>query len=185
MGDPRRLRKQYEKPPHPWMAARIAEEKELMKEFGLRRKKEIWKAESILRRFRAQAKKLIAARGEQEKKEGELLLRKLIRLGLLHEGAKVEDVLDLNVRDILNRRLQSVVFKKGLALSMKQARQFIVHKHIMVGDKKVNVPSYLVEKNEEDKICFAPDSPFSKEDHVEISKLKKTEQKVEEVKQEG
>jgi len=183
MGHPRRLRKQYETPPHPWMAARIEEEKELMKEFGLRRKREIWKAESILRRFRAQAKRLIAAVGEQEKKEGELLLRKLVRLGLLDENAKIEDVLDLNVRDILNRRLQSIVFKKGLALSMKQARQFIVHKHIMVGDKKVNVPSYLVEKDEEDKITFAPDSPFSKEDHPEISKLRSKEEKTE-VKQE-
>ena len=167
MGDPRQQRKKYSTPEHPWRAKRLEQEKELSKEYGFRTKKEIWKMESILRNFKKQAKNLIALNTEQSKKEEKQLLNKLIKLNLVKENAKLEDVLGLDIKNILDRRLQTLVYKKGLAKSAKQARQFITHGHILVKDKKLDVPSYLVLANEEDKIKFSDTSKLANEEHPE------------------
>ncbi len=163
MGDPKRLRKKYDRPLKPWQKQRILEEVKLMKEFGLRRKKEIWIAASLLRKYRNTAKEIIRLRSMNDP-QAEVLQEELFRVlrnyGLLAEDAHIEDVLNLTVRDILNRRLQTLVYKKGLARTPKQARQLIVHKHIMVGDKVVAAPSYLVKVDEEDKIQFHPTSKY-------------------------
>ena len=164
MGDPKRLRKKYDRPLKPWQKQRILEEVKLMKEFGLRRKKEIWLAASLLRKYRSIAKEIIRLRSMNDPR-AEILEEELFRVlgqyGLLNENEKhVENVLNLTVRDILNRRLQTLVYKKGLARTPKQARQLIVHKHIMVGDKVVAAPSYLVKVEEEDKIQFHPNSKY-------------------------
>jgi len=163
MGDPKRLRKKYDRPLKPWQKQRILEEVKLMKEFGLRRKKEIWIAASLLRKYRSTAKEIIRLRSMNDP-QAEVLQEELFRVlrnyGLLAEDAHIEDVLNLTVRDILNRRLQTLVYKKGLARTPKQARQLIVHKHIMVGDKVVAAPSYLVKVDEEDKIQFHPNSKY-------------------------
>lgn len=179
MGDPRKQRSKFSGPSHPWNKARIDEEKELGREFGFRNKAEIWKMNSLLRNFRNQAKKIIALRTEQAEKEKELLLKKLKKLGILDEGATVESVLGLTLRDILERRLQSVVFRKGLARSMLQARQFIVHEHIKIGDKKITAPSYLVSVSEESMINYAGDSPLTNELHPERIQEEKVPKKPE------
>lgn len=145
----RRLRKKSKRPKRPWDAERIKEEKALMKKYGLRRKREIWKAEAILRSFRQRARELIATRDKQKEKA---LIGKLSRMGLLPEKAEVEDVLSLNIENILDRRLQTMVFKKGLAKTPLSARQMIVHGHVFVGEKKIFFPSYLVNVEEENKI---------------------------------
>ncbi|WP_457555394.1 30S ribosomal protein S4 [Candidatus Pyrohabitans sp.] len=160
MGDPRRIRKKYHTPSHPWQADRIQEEKELLKEYGLKNKREIWKALAILRGIRGQARELLGKRGEQAAWQEKQLMARLRRLNLLKEGATLDDVLSLTVRDILNRRLQTLVYKKGLAATMKQARQFIVHGHITVAGRKVTAPSYLVRADEEDAIGYAENSPI-------------------------
>ncbi len=160
MGDPRRIRKKYHTPSHPWQADRIQEEKELLKEYGLKNKREIWKALAILRGIRGQARELLGKRGEQAAWQEKQLMARLRRLNLLKEGATLDDVLSLTVRDILNRRLQTLVYKKGLAATMKQARQFIVHGHITVAGRKVTAPSYLVRADEEDAIGYAKNSPI-------------------------
>jgi len=177
MGHPSKPRKKYSGPTHPWQAERLERETILMKEYGLKNKKELWKMGSILRNFKKQAKSLISRRDEQSKTEKNLLLQKLYKLGLLETGAKIEDVLDLDIRNILNKRLQTLVFKKNLAHSISQARQFVVHEHIFVADKKVDVPSYIVKRNEEDKITFDPLSSFASLDHPERISLEKKETK--------
>ena len=182
MGDPRKQKKKYSKPGKIWDSERIESEKELMKEYGLRRKKEVWKAESFLRDLRKQAKSLTARKGEQADKEKEQLISRLVKLNLVKGGAKLEDVLGLDLKSILERRLQSIVFRGKLAKSMKQARQFVVHGHISIGDNKVNVPSYLVKSDEEKKIKFSANSNLSRDDHPERAKeaKKKEEEKKEE-----
>ena len=167
MGDPRKRRKKYSTPQHPWIRERIDKERGIMKSYGLKNKKEIWKAESLLKRFREQAKKLISDTSEQGKKEEKQLFDKLIRLGLVDKSVKVESVLDLELEDVLERRLQTLVFKKELAKSVDQARQFIVHGHINIGEGKMTVPSYLVGVEEEVLLSFNNKSDLSKVDHPE------------------
>ena len=139
-----RQHKRYKRPKKPFDKARIEEEKRLMKEYGLKNKREIWKAETNISRIRAQARKLIV---EPEKQEQ--FLNKLRKIGLIDEKAGLNEVLSLTKRDWLERRLQTIVFKKGLARTIKEARQLIVHRKIMINDKIVDVPSYVVKKDEE------------------------------------
>jgi len=167
MGDPRKQRKKYDTPGHPWQAERITREAILLKEYGLKNKKELWKMGSILQRFKAQTKEIIKKNDSQAEKEQQQMLNKLTKMGLVESGIKLENILDLNVEDLLQRRLQTLVFKKGLSKTMKQARQFIVHGHIFVGDKKVTVPSYIVLNSEEHNITFKATSALSNENHPE------------------
>jgi small subunit ribosomal protein S4 len=168
MGDPKRLRKRYDNPPHPWQKDRIKEEEELVKKFGLKNKREVWKAQTLLRKFRSQARLLVARErvGDvQANKEKEQLLNRLANLSILPETANLDDVLGLSVENILDRRLQTVVFNKGLANTPKQARQFIVHGHTSISGRKVTIPGYLVKKFEEDEIEYNPSSPIANDLH--------------------
>ncbi len=169
MGDPRFNRKTYDTPKHPWEAERIKEEWELKKKYGLKNKREIWKAKSLLRNFRAQARMLQAKLrygDEQAEKQQRQLFGKLTRLGILNEGNETLDaVLSLGVEDILRRRLQTIVYMKGLARTPKQARQFIVHGHISINGKRVTIPGYLVRKEEEPLIEYHKHSPLADDMH--------------------
>ncbi len=167
MGDPKKLRKKYSTPRHLWNADSIKEDKELIKEYGLRNKKEIWKVNSFLKKYKDLAKQLISIKTAQGEKEKAQMLDKLQRIGLIQAGAELDDVLDLNVRDVMERRLQSLVFRTGLARSMTQARQFITHRHIMVGDKKITFPSYIVSQEEEAQLGFDSTSALNDEEHPE------------------
>lgn len=151
MGHPKKQRKKYRRPKKPYDKARINIEKALMKEFGLKRKKEIWIAESILGNFKRRARELLAKADERKQQQ---LFDRLNRIGLKCE--KLDDVLDIKLEDILSRRLQTVVYKKGLANSIKQARQLITQKHVLIDDRKISKPSYLVSIAEEDKIDLNP-----------------------------
>jgi small subunit ribosomal protein S4 len=77
----------------------------------------------------------------------------------------LDDVLELDIESILSRRLQTLAYLKGLANTPKQARQLICHGHIAIGGRKVNVPSYLVSKDEEEEIGYFVDSPLNEELH--------------------
>ena len=167
MGDPRTLRRKFSGPGHPWQKARIEEEKSLKKEYGLKNKSEIWKQDSKLKNFAKQAKRLVALTGAQAEKEKKQLIERLARLGLIQPGATSEAVLSLTVRDILERRLQTMVFRKGLARSVSQARQYISHGHITVAGRKIKIPSYLVKTDEENAIAFVEKSALSNEEHPE------------------
>lgn len=170
MGAPKFQRKKYSKPAHPWQRERIEIEKELVKGFGLKNKKEIWKADSLLRKLKTQAKRLISEKTEQARKEEVLFRKKLAKYDLLPENFILEDVLSLQTKDILNLRLQTQVFKHSFSKTVKQARQFISHGHILINDKKIDIPSYLVLKT--DKLLFSPRSKLSDTEHPERPKEK-------------
>ena len=152
---------------HPWNKKAIDEDKGLKREYGLRTKREILIATSFLKKYKNLAKKLIARKTVQGEKEKEQVLQKLQELGLLSDGANLDQILSLEVKDILERRLQSIIFRKGLARTASQARQFIVHRHVMVGEKEITAPSYLTTLKEESSIMFKGKSSLSKEDHPE------------------
>ncbi len=177
MGDPKKNRKTYSTPSHPWQATRLKEEGDLVNKFGLKNKKEVWKMTSKIKRFKEQAKGLIASTTEQGEKEKKQLIAKLARLNLVSENATLDDVLGLKIENIFERRLQTFVLKLNLAKTIEQARQFITHGHIAINGKRVNVPSYLIKKEEEAKVSFYPNSNLSREDHPERL-TKKLEQEV-------
>lgn len=167
MGDPKLTKKKFSAPPHPWQKSRIEEERQLIREYGLKNKSEVWKMRTKSKNFADQAKRLTAQDTPQSKKEEEQLLSKLYRYSLLPKGASIDEVLGLITKDIMERRLQTIVFKKGLAKSMKQARQFIAHRHIVLGKKVVTAPSYLVSAAEEGTVAFIPKSALSDAEHPE------------------
>lgn len=169
MGDPKFPRKSYDTPSHPWQGERIKAENETVRDFGLKNKTEVWKAESMLRNFRKQSRELqarIRANDAQARIEADALLAKCSRIGVLPvTGGNLNDILVLKDEDILSRRLQTVVFQKGLATTIKQARQLINHGHIFVNGHKVTVPGYIVLREEEGGVMYNPSSPFTDENH--------------------
>lgn len=172
MGYPGKNKKTYDTPKHPWQAARMASEVELVKMYGLRNKKELWKSHSMLRRYRADARRLLAESAEAEltghsKTEVDQILSKLIRYGYLNEDSNVDDILTLQTDAILERRLQTQVHRLGLARTPRQARQFIVHGHISVNGRKATVPSMMITKTDEMSIDYYGVSPLAKESHPE------------------
>lgn len=174
MGDPRKLRKQYTAPRHPWERARIEKEKGIMDTYAPKNKLEIWRMDSVVKDCKSQAKKLSALRTKQAEKEQKLLLERLFRMGLIDENATLENILTLKLEDVMERRLQTMVMKRGLARSMSQARQFITHGHIRVGGNVVTSPSYLVKRGEDEAISFRQASRLSDPEHPE----RKVERKV-------
>ncbi len=176
MGDPKQLRKKYDTPRHPWIRANIESERVIVNEYGLVKKKEILIANSFLKKYRDIAKKLIATRTlVQAQKEKSQVLEKLHKLGLLQAGAELDQILSLELKDVLERRLQSIVFRKGLSRSMKQARQFITHRHITINNYEISSPSYLVSREEESSILFKEKSSLSDAEHPERVILQKKE----------
>ncbi len=164
MGKPKFSRKKYETPSHPWQEDRIKAENELVKKYGLKNKKEVWKARTKLRRFRGHARELLAkvkSEDAQGKKESEQLLVYLNRLNILPTNSSLDDILALDIESILSRRLQTLSYLKGLANTPDQARQLIIHGHIGIGEKRVTIPSYLVTKEEEEELGYTKDSPLN------------------------
>ena len=169
MGDPKFSRAHFERPSHPWEAERIKTENELLKKYGLKNKKELWRSQYTLRRFRQRARELqalVRTGNKQAEKEREQLLRRLGRLGLLPlEGTTLDDVLGLDVEALLSRRLQTLTFLKGLAFTPRQARQFIVHGHVSIQGRRVTIPGYLVNRQEENAILYDERSPIANDLH--------------------
>ncbi len=147
MGHPKKHRKKYETPFKPYDRERISKEKKVMYEFGLRRKKEIWRAEFILREFRRRAQDLQAKKDPILEKE---LVSKLKKIGI--DVSALDSVLEIRLENFLSRRLQTILCKKGYASTPKQARQFITHGHVYIGERRVKWPSYIVKKSEDSMI---------------------------------
>ena len=166
MGDPKFPSKHYNTPSHPWQKTRIEQERTLTHQYGLKSKKEIWKADTKVREMRRQARKLTAkANDQQAQKEKELLLGKLNRLGMLEQGAAPEDILRMSPENILDRRLQTQVYLQGLASTVKQSRQLIIHGHISVEGAVNRVPGMLVTKTQEKNITYSPSSALNSDLH--------------------
>src|ERR1051325_6878822 len=169
MGQPKFNRRKYAAPSRPWQGERIKAENEVKAKFGLKNKTELWKAQSRLRDVRSQARALIARTRNpsdtQAATEARLLIERLQRSGYLGENATLNDVLALDLERILNRRLQTQVYLKGLARTPKQARQFVSHGCIQVGERRVTVPSYVVRAGEEAQIRIDPTKAIADEAH--------------------
>ena len=161
--------KQYETPNHPFQGERIASEHSLAGRYGLKNKEELWRAQSELRSYRREARDLLAQAQDDpvvQRRTREFLGR-LRRVGVLDDEDGLGDVLSLEIEDVLERRLQTVVYRKGLANSTQQARQFIVHGHVIVGDRRQTIPSYVIDVDEEDHVAFDENSPLADELHPE------------------
>jgi small subunit ribosomal protein S4 len=149
----KRLRKKYITPSKPWDKERIKIEREILKKYGLKNKKELWKFENKLRSIRGIIRGLIAV---ENKERGEEIIKKLKSQNIIPENAGIYDVLNLNIEDLLERRLQTLVYKKGYAKSLRHARQLVTHGHITINGRRVCAPSYIVKKEEEDLIELSP-----------------------------
>ena len=161
-------RKRYETPMHPWKESRIKSERELIKKYGLKNHKEVWKAKTYLGKHREQARELLAKIGTaspQAKKESDQLLVHLTRMGILSMGASLDDVLALETEVVLSRRLQTLVYLKGFSSTPYQARQLISHGHVAVSGRKVTIPGYMVEKDKEGQIQYTIRSPLNEISH--------------------
>jgi small subunit ribosomal protein S4 len=158
MGDPKYPRKVWRKPKRPLNYELKMDELKTLGTFGLRTKRELWKAHTELSRVRHQARSLLALRQEIREEKEPILMKSLTRIGLVSSDATLDDVLNLNVDDLLSRRLQTIVSKKLGFKTPYQARQAVIHGHIMIGERKINIPSYTVTVEEENNIHFDPES---------------------------
>ncbi len=161
MGDPKRQRKKYEAPRFPWSKTELSEELRLLGEYGLRNKRELWRHYYMISKYRTLARQLLDQPEDERAILEKQLISKLVLINVIPENADLDDVLDLSVDQILARRLQTLVFKNGLARTPYQSRQLIVHGHITIKGRKVTVPSYLVPGNEESDIQYASTSPLA------------------------
>jgi len=146
----RKPRRKYKRPRKRWDKARILYEKELMKKYGFKRKREIWRLQEEFRKLRIRIRNYLATKDEKER---EIIWKKLYRLGLINSlDASVDEVLSLTPEDLFERRLQTIVYKKGLAKTIKHARQLIAHRKIRINGITATSPNRIVLREEEDKI---------------------------------
>jgi len=154
MGDPRKAKKSYTRPRSIWTSDQISSELYVVGSYGLRNKKELWKAQTEIARIRNQARALLAISADVRHETETKLLNYLSRLGIVEDGSTLDDILNLKIEDILERRLQTLVMKRSNLKSPYQARQIVVHGHVSIGDRKINLPGYLVKKDEETQILI-------------------------------
>ena len=163
MGDPKKPRKNFTSPRNPWRSDQLSQELFLLGTYGLRNKRELWRTQTSLSNYRKQARQLLAASVEIRGREEPKLMTHLSRFGLIQAGqSSLDDVLSLTVENILERRLQTLVWKRGLAKTPYQARQLISHGHIALNNRRVTVPSYLVSPSEEGTLRFSQSSVFGR-----------------------
>lgn len=160
----KKLKKQYETPNEGWDEERIQNEHNLIEEYGLKNKREVYKAQSQLRSIRREARKLNASEDEEQRED---LINRTQRLGLTKSDAQLEDILTLRVEDFLNRRLQTAVNRRGYSDTVKEARQLVNHGHVYVDGQKVTVPGYLLTKTEEKNIEVELPEPSEDEEETE------------------
>ncbi len=169
MGSPKRNRSKFEKPKERWSLERIKADNSLVTEFGLKNMSELWKVQTEVSRIRRNARELLSGSGSGSEDVKGRIIGRLQRLGIVSTGATLDNLLDLKENDILNRRLQTVVYRRGMARSMKQARQLTVHGFISINGRKVNRPGYMVDVESErglgyyKSIEIAPPKPTSED----------------------
>lgn len=158
MGDPRKSKKKYNRPRSIWTSDQISSELYVVGSYGLRNKRELWKAQTEIARIRNQARALLAVSVDVRHEKETQLLNYLSRLGVVSSGSTLDDVLNLKIEDILERRLQTIIMKRSNLKSPYQARQIVVHGHVSIGNRKINLPGYLVKREEEQQILvhFTP-----------------------------
>ncbi len=152
MGDPKRIRRKYEKTKPMWNKERIEREHGMRDKYGLGNMHELWKATTEVGKIRRNVRAVLAGRASEG--VGNQIIARLVRYGVVKSGATLDDLLVVSPEAILDRRLQSVVYKKGMSKSVKQARQLIVHGFIAIEGQRVHAPGYLVTSDEESRISY-------------------------------
>jgi len=165
MGDPKKKHKTFNTPKRPYDTNALMEELRVIGAYGLRNKRELWKAHTELSVLRGRARDLLSLDPEERERRERALIDKLALRGLVMENGRLEDVLTLSVEDLLERRLQTYIFRRGMASSFFQARQLITHGHIAIGDRKVTSPSYQVKITDEETLDYAKSSPYNNPSH--------------------
>ncbi|MDE1870898.1 MAG: 30S ribosomal protein S4 [Candidatus Micrarchaeota archaeon] len=153
MGAPKRNRSKFKKPKERWNLERIKTDRSLINEYGLKNMKELWQVQTEVSRIRGNVRRLLSGVSESDDVK-EKIIGRLRRLGVATSTTTLDNLLDIKESDLLNRRLQTVVFRKGMARTMKQARQLTVHGFIAVNGRKVNRPGYLVDSIVEGSIGY-------------------------------
>ncbi|KAM7228379.1 hypothetical protein CapIbe_020833 [Capra ibex] len=151
-------RKTYVTPRRPFEKSRLDQELKLIGEYGLRNKREVWRVKFTLAKIRKAARELLTLdeKGPRRLFEGNALLGRLVRIGVLDEGKmKLDYILGLKIEDFLERRLQTQVFKLGLAKSIHHTRVLIRQRHIRVRKQVVNIPSFIVRLDSQEHIDFS------------------------------
>jgi small subunit ribosomal protein S4 len=166
MGDPKKQRKKFDTPRFRWRKDVLQEELKLLGQFGLRNKHELWRHKTALSKSRGIARSLVSKTPEERAKMENELLTQLKNKGILQETAVLDNVLDLTIEDILERRLQTIVFRKGLARTVSQSRQLITHGHITIDGRRVTIPGYIVPKEAEAKVVYSPESAIAAPEHA-------------------
>jgi small subunit ribosomal protein S4 len=161
MGDPKRRRRKAESPKKPWDPTLLESELRLLGEYGLKNRRELRTHASLLRRIRKVARSTFALSDRERVKATEQFLSKMRSMGLIREGGSIDDVLKLSLEDLLRRRLQTIVFRKGMARSIYEARQLITHGHILVDGRVIRKPGKLLEAGEEGLVAFNPKSSLA------------------------
>ena len=161
MGDPKMPRRIWKKPKRPLNYDLIMDELKTLGTFGLKTKRELWKTQTELSRIRFQARSILALRQEIRERKEPILIQSLSKIGLVDKNSTLDDVLNLQVNDLLSRRLQTIAQRKLYFKTPYQVRQAITHGHIMIGDNVVTIPSYVVKTEEETKIHLTPESSFN------------------------
>ena len=160
MGDPKKQRKKYQNPRFAWSKAALDAELRLLGEYGLRNKRELRRHRFMLSKYRTLSRKLLAETPDDRGIIEKQILNRLSILKIIPENSNLDDILDLTVENILERRLQTLVYRRGLSKSPQQARQLITHGHILVKGQRITSPSYLVKSEEEPQIsCRISISP--------------------------
>ncbi len=152
MGAPKRNRSKFEKPKDRWNLERIKSDRSLINEYGLKNMKELWTAQTEVSRIRRNVRELLSGSGSEDVKER--IIGRLARLGIATRDTTLDNLLDLKENDLLNRRLQTIVFRRGMARTIKQARQLTVHGFIAIDGNRVNRPGYLVDAVVEGRISY-------------------------------
>jgi small subunit ribosomal protein S4 len=153
LGSAKRNRRKFEKPKDIWSSDRISSDNALMEEYGLKNMKEVWIAQTRVGRVRRNAREFLSGTADTKDYESAMIAR-LVKFGIVKDGATLDDLLDLNERAFMERRLQSIVTRKGLARTTKQARQLITHGYISIAGRKVNRPGYMVSLEEEKAVGY-------------------------------
>ena len=161
MGDTKNFRRVWKKPKRPLNFDLKMDELKILGTFGLKTKRELWKARTELSRVRNQARSLLALSQDVREQKEPILMNSLSKVGYVQSDATLDDVLNLEINDLLGRRLQTIVQKKFYFKTPYQARQAVSHGHVLIGDQIVNIPSYLVKVDEEDKVKLTSESVFN------------------------